>query len=353
MYHLRLIIAALVFFLFSLNAFSQVQNNLSLSQLYKNLRTSVVVLSVLSTTKKEQKNSDGKLSIVAESSVDKGSGFLISDDLILTAAHVVHGSELVQVKFYDGVEIVAKVISSDIYADLSLVKLERKHPSFKPVVLGDSNKVDIGDPVFIIGAPYNISYTLTRGVISGRHQEGYDSEYYKANFFQTDAALNPGNSGGPMFNMKGEAIGVASFIKSESGGSSGLGFVISMNSAKKNMLKQPRFYSGITHYYLKGNLAKALNVPQKAGLLIQSVVKDSMANQIGLNGGSIKISYDGKPVVIGGDIILKINDISLDSLQNFKKIQKNLLKVFDAKSITVTIFRNGKIQELTWIKSNE
>ena len=156
-----------------------------------------------------------------------------------------------------------------------------------------------------------------------------------------------------MFNMKGEAIGVASFIKSESGGSSGLGFVISMNSAKKNMLEQPRFYSGITHYYLKGNLAKALNVPQKAGLLIQSVVKDSMANQIGLNGGSIKISYDGKPVVIGGDIILKINEISLDSLQNFKKIQKNLLKVFDAKSITVTIFRNGKIQELTWIKSNE
>jgi len=95
-----------------------------------------------------------------------------------------------------------------------------------------------------------------------------------------------------------------------------------MNSTKKNMLEQSRFYSGITHYYFKGNLAKALNVPQKAGLLIQSVVKDSMADQIDLNGDSIKISYDGKAVVIGGDIILKINEISLDSLQNFKKFRK-------------------------------
>ena len=170
----------------------------------------------------------------------------------MTAAHVFHGADRLKAVFSDGVKITAKVISSNISADLSLVQLDKIHPSFKPAVLGDSDKMEIGDPVFIIGAPYNISYTLTRGIVSGRHHEGYDSDFTKSEFFQTDASLNPGNSGGPMFNMRGEVIGISSFIKSHSGGSEGLGFVVTMNSARKNILEQPHFYAGITHYFIEG-----------------------------------------------------------------------------------------------------
>jgi len=205
----------------------------SLTQLYKRLHTSVVVLKMVSTTDKEERNSAGKFSVAEVKSKGVGSGFLIENDIVLTAAHVVHGTDQLKAVFFDGVEIMGKVISSDISADLSLVQLDKQHPSFKPVVMGDSDMMEIGDPVFIIGAPYNISYTLSRGIISGRHQEGYDSDFNKSEFFQSDASLNPGNSGGPMFNMRGEAIGIASFIKTESGGSQGLGFAVTINSAKK------------------------------------------------------------------------------------------------------------------------
>ena len=335
-----------IFFYLATPAAVYSQEQETLAQLYKRLNTSVVVLKMVSTIEEEQKSA-GELSVATVSSREVGSGVLIEEQLILTAAHVVHGADQLKVVFFDGVEITAKVISSDISADLSLVQLDKKHPSFKPAVMGDSDQMKIGDPVFIIGAPYNISYTLTRGIISGRHLEGYDSDFTKSEFFQTDASLNPGNSGGPMFNMRGEVIGITSFIKSNSGGSEGLGFVVTINSVKKNILDKPHFYSGMTHHFLESGLAKALNIPQERGLLVQHVVKDSFAGRVGLKGGAIKITYHKQSVIIGGDVILKIDGIPLNNRENYDKINKNLLDI-GSKAHSMTILRDGKISSLTW-----
>ena len=338
----------LVFLTFSLNVYSQAKEQESLTQLYKRLHTSVVVLKLVSSVNKEERSSAGNFSVTTVKSKEVGSGLLIENNLVLTAAHVVHGSDKLKAVFFDGIEIMGKVISSDISADLSLVRLDKPYSSFKPIIMGDSDKMEIGDPVFVIGAPYNVSYTLSRGIISGRHHAGYDSDFSKSEFFQTDASLNPGNSGGPMFNMQGEVIGIASFIKTQSGGSEGLGFAVTMNSAKKNMLNQPRFYSGITHHLVEGGLARALNIPQEGGLLVQHVVKDSLTGRLGLKGGMIKIKYHKKSLLIGGDIILKIDDIPINSQENYDKINKNLLDLGANKEHSFTILRNGEIRTLTW-----
>jgi S1-C subfamily serine protease len=332
--------------------FNLVSNSLyaqqSLAELYKSLRSTVVVLRSIEINQQVEVSPSGELQLAKIQSSGQGSGFLVTDDLILTAAHVVHGVDELEVTFVDGETISAKVISSDVHADLSLVKLDEKHPHFKPAILADSDTVNIGDPMFVIGAPFDVSYTLTRGIISGRHKKGFEEKLYKAEFFQTDAALNPGNSGGPLFNMAGEVIGIASFIKSNSGSNIGLGFAVTSNSAKKLMLERPPFYSGIDYIFVSGLLAQALNIPQAGGLLIQGVAKNSTASHMGIKNGNIKINYHDTDILIGGDIILAIDGISTASKDNFVAIGKQLREPGKIDNFTITLLRQGKTKTMDW-----
>ena len=338
------ILLVLVFSLFSTPLFA----GQSLAELYKTLRSSVVVLRSIKINEQVRVSSDGELAMVRIQSSGQGSGFLIADDLILTAAHVVHGVDTLEAVFVDGESIKAKVISSDVRADLSLVQLQSKHPHFTPLTLADSKKVNIGDTVFVIGAPFDVSNSLTKGIVSGVHKKGFEEDFYKSEFFQTDAALNPGNSGGPLFNMQGEVIGIASFIKTNSGSNAGLGFAVTSNSAKKIMLDNPPFYSGLEHIFVSGFLAKALNIPQQGGLLVQSVAKDSVASNMGISGGHISINYNDSDILIGGDVILAIDGISTDSKENFIKIEKHLHKYGKITKFSISLLRQGKVMTMMW-----
>ena len=195
--------------------------------------------------------------------------------------------------------------------------------------LGDSDKVEVGDEVFVVGAPYGLSRTLTAGHISGRHSS--DNKTIDAalmEFLQTDAAINQGNSGGPMFNMNGEVIGIVTRILSKSGGSEGLGFAATSKMARQLLLDQKPFWSGVEGFLLRGDLAKALNVPQPAGLLVQRVAEGSPAARAGVLAGSMRANIDGENLLLGGDIVLEVNGLPYEeSDESYRRIYASLTKL--------------------------
>src|SRR4030095_12089046 len=176
-----------------------------------------------------------------------GSGVLISNDgKVLTAAHVVQTADAALVEFPDGQASIARVIASDVGADVALLQLQQPPKNISPAALGDSDKVEVGDQIFVIGAPYGISQTLTAGHVSGRRRLDKDGETQPyLEFLQTDAAVNGGNSGSPMFDMNGQVVGIVSTIMSQSGGSEGLAFATAANTAKRFLLDRKPFWSGI------------------------------------------------------------------------------------------------------------
>jgi S1-C subfamily serine protease len=217
--------------------------------------------------------------------------------------------------------------------------------------LGDSDKVEVGDQIFVVGAPHGISYTLTVGYISARRRPNtVYSGLSLAEFFQTDAAINQGNSGGPMFNMAGEIVGIVSAIISKSGGSEGLGFVATSNMARQLLLQRRSFWGGLSGYFITRESAKVLNVPPPGeGMLIQRVAKNSPAALIGLKGGTTRATIGGENLVLGGDIILEVQGIPF-SIKNYKKI-RDLMTLGPADAIRVKILRGGEQLELKAVTS--
>jgi serine protease Do len=207
-----------------------------------------------------------------------GSGVLISNDgKVLTAAHLVQSADKTMVEFSEGELIPASVIGTAMSADVALLQLERIPSNYVAANLGDSDKVEVGDEMFVVGAPYGISRTLTAGHVSGRRGLNKRNENtIPVEFLQTDAAINSGNSGSPMFNLKGEVIGIVSNIMSRSGGSEGLAFAATSNTARRILLEQKPFWTGIEGLVVDGNLARALNLTQPAGMLVQRVAEDRL-----------------------------------------------------------------------------
>jgi serine protease Do len=214
--------------------------------------------------------------------------------------------------------------------------------------LGESKKVRVGDEIFIVGAPYGINHTLTVGHISGKRKpENLSDQLVPIEFLQTDAAVNQGNSGGPMFNMAGEVIGIVSSILTRSGGFEGIGFAASIDNAKELLLEQRPFWTGLELLFVKGDLAKILNLPQKAGFLIQRVTDLSPGYRLGFRPGKIPARIQNKELMLGGDIILKIGDITIsDDMHALRKVRKLITDHPNLKNIEFTILREGKIESL-------
>lgn len=261
----------------------------------------------------------------AVQSQGQGSGVLISHDCyILTAAHVVDGASEILVKTQDGKMRKATILFSEKTADIALLQLKVLDPTLAHAKLGDSDNLVVGQNVYAIGSPYGLENSFSSGIISAFR--GFDMLYdgtVSVEFIQTDAAINSGNSGGPLFNSQGEVVGIASSILTVSGGFQGIGMVVTINTAKDLLAFEDRPWIGIQSVFLtQDEYAKLfnLNIPT-GGVLIQNVAVNSPAAKAGLRGGYISANVAGREILFGGDIILQIGrqvTCHVDCLENSK-----------------------------------
>jgi serine protease Do len=282
-----------------------------------------------------------------------GSGVVISvDGLVLTAAHVVQTADAIGVEFPDGEIVRAAIVAADSAADVALLKLDYLPAEIEPVALGDSDVVEVGDQVFVVGAPLGISHTLTVGHVSARRApRATFGALASAELLQTDAAINQGNSGGPLFNLAGEVVGIVSHIVSRSGGSEGLGFVVTSNAARRLVLDEPSVWTGLEGYLLTHDVARAFNVPSGAvGLLVQRVAAESPAARFGLRAGALPIAIGEESLLIGGDIILAVEGIELGVADAYETIRRRLIELRGgSRPARVTVLRGGERLELAGI----
>ncbi len=275
--------------------------------------------------------------------VGTGSGILVhSDGFIVTAAHVVEGAVAIMVAFKDGTQTAADVVSLSRTEDLALLKVYEVPKGIKPVVLGDSDAVKVGQPVFSIGAPLGLEHTLTSGVISGVRHDSRQRGLTPGNVLQTDAALNQGNSGGPLFNDKGEVVGIASYIASLTGGSMGLGFAVPSNTVRKRLFDNPLPWLGLSLRHLPVEICTLFNWPYSEVMLIERVAEGSTGEKAGLLGGTMDVTIANTPVKIGGDVIVKVGEF--DAMET-EKIGTALAKLKAGDKVHYTVMRAGKLFE--------
>ena len=280
---------------------------------------------------------------------DLGSGVLISEaGDVVTAAHLIEVADLVKVKFIDGSTITATVVAAEPAADLALLRLERVPEGVDPVHLGDSDELRTGEQVFIIGAPYGLSHTLTVGHVSARHAPAtLPGSQVLGEFIQTDAAVNRGNSGGPMFNMQGEVVGIVSHIFSRTWQFEGVGFAVSSTTVKDLLLGRRLPWSGISFFGLSGVLAGVFNVPQETGVLVQRVASKSPGERLGLRPGFLPAKIGDQELLLGGDIILEVDGIQVGDPKTEEAIRNHLDGLESGTEVTVSVFRQGQMLTLT------
>jgi serine protease Do len=312
----------------------------TLGEVYRRVNPSVVVIRA-----RGEEVTEGGVSRFREI----GSGVLISaDGKIATAAHVVHTMNEIVVEFLGEDPVPARVIASEPRADVSIVQASVVPREAVVSKLADSDPIRIGDPVFIVGAPYGLSHSLSAGIISARWEaDTVTRDFPLAEFFQTDAVINTGNSGGPLFSRAGELIGIVSHNISKSGGSEGLGFVVTANTVRKLLVERSRHWYGLDATLVTGAVAQAFNVPQAGGFLVKQVVKNSPGAELGLRGGDRIGIVDGQKLVVGGDILLSVQGVTVASNEDMAKVIKSLETLRPGQDLRVTILRDKKVQQLS------
>lgn len=229
-----------------------------------------------------------------------GSGFIIDPSgYVVTNNHVIENSDQITVALQDGTQLQARVVGRDVKTDLALLKVNPKRP-LPATRFGDSDRARIGDWVIAIGDPFGIGSTVTAGIVSARNRNINAGPY--DDFIQTDAPINRGNSGGPLFNMDGEVIGINSQIYTPSGGSVGIGFAIPSNLARDvmNQLRQfgatRRGWIGVKIQQVTQDLAEGLGLASASGALVTEVTRDGPGARAGLSNGDVVVGFDGKSV---------------------------------------------------------
>jgi S1-C subfamily serine protease len=282
-----------------------------------------------------------------------GSGFVIDKaGDILTNNHVIDGATKVSVQFADKHTLKATVVGRDPSTDLALLRFNAEGQDLTPLPLGSSKDVQVGDPTIAIGNPFGLDRTLTTGVVSALQRQIQAPNGFAINdVIQTDAAINPGNSGGPLIDAAGRVIGINSQI--ETGGSSsgnvGIGFAVPIDTAKRILddLKKSgsveRAYLGVTSATVDGSLS-ALDLPVKTGALVQRVEPSSPAATAGLRAGDISAQVNGQQLVLGGDIVTKVDGHPIRSGDQLASVVA-ARKPGDA--IRVTFVRDGRAQTVT------
>src|SRR5271169_7027230 len=276
-----------------------------------------------------------------------GSGFLIDPrGYILTNYHVIQEAQSIEVVLGDQTRYPAKVIGADQRNDVALIKVDPKGKSLVALTLGDSSALQVGQKVLAIGNPFGFQSTLTTGVVSalGRTVQTSQTTYIDE-AIQTDAAINRGNSGGPLINSRGEVIGINSAIYTPSGTTAGIGFAIPVNTAKRiahDLMTEGRVrqaFLGAQTLSVGGWLSEALDLPVQEGLLIEEVTKGGPAAAAGLHGGDRAAQAGMQRIIIGGDVIVAIDGQKIASQSDMNLV---LNRKRPGDMVSVTVYRGGK-----------
>ena len=288
-----------------------------------------------------------------------GTGFVVDGEgYILTNAHVVDESgqraSSVTVVFNKGgsetQRVPGELVGVDVGSDVAVIKVDPGKVDLKALPLGDSDKVVVGEPVVAIGNPLGYDFSITAGIVSatGRSLQAPNGQTIP-NGIQTDAAINQGNSGGPLINDQGRVIGINEQIASQGGGNDGLGFAVPINTAIRS-LEQIKAsgevqyaWLGVGLQTLTSDIAGMLNMKNQGGALVQQVSPDSPADKAGIQGGDQTVTVQGEPFTIGGDVIVKVDDTEI-------KTADDLIAYLGTKkpgdTVKVTVDRDGKTQEI-------
>ena len=261
-----------------------------------------------------------------------GSGFVISaDGYVLTNHHVINDAETIRVKLDDGRELTAKKIGDDEETDIALLKIDGK--AFKAAKIGDVNKLRPGAWVLAFGAPLGLEKTVTAGIVSAKSRALGSNRYVP--FIQSDVAVNPGNSGGPLININGEVVGINSQILSSNGGSIGLSFSIPIDVAMdivqqlKSSGSIARGFLGVGYQEVEQALAESFGLDRPYGALINAVTKGSPAEKSGLKTGDVITIWDGTTV------------------EKFSELPMMIGRTRPGKAVKVEVYRDGKARNLT------
>jgi len=281
-----------------------------------------------------------------------GSGFVIdTKGFILTNNHVIEGAQTIEVVLGDQTRYPATVVGADPRNDVALIKIVPKKKPLVALPLGDSSAIQVGQKVLAIGNPFGFQSTLTTGVISalGRTVQTSQTTFIDE-AIQTDAAINRGNSGGPLINSHGEVIGINSAIYTPSGTTAGIGFAIPINTAKRiahDLITDGRVhqaYLGVDTLIVGGGLGEALDLPVQEGLLVQTVPRGGPAAQGGVHGGDRIAQIGMRRFYVGGDVI-----VAIDGQKVATQLDVNLVlnKKRPGDQVTVTVYRGGKKMDLS------
>ncbi len=258
-----------------------------------------------------------------------GSGFVIDKDgTIITCNHVIQGAEGILVKFINGKQYEAKLVGSDPTSDIAVLKIKTKD-NLQSVSLGDSDKARVGDWVLAIGNPFGLGGTVTAGIVSARNRDINLGKY--DDFIQTDASINQGNSGGPLFNVDGQVIGINSAILSQTGGSVGIGFAIPSNLAKHNIEQLIKFgeikrgFIGVRIQEVTKEIADSLGLSNEEGALIASITANGPASKAGLEAGDVILEFDNKKI------------------ENMRKLPRVVADTPIGQNVAIKIWRNKQL----------
>ena len=313
-----------------------------LVDMYSHLNPSVVNITVYL-------NQDGVIDSFAQ-----GSGFVYDDQgYILTNAHVVHGTDGVEVTFSDGLIREATVVGEDLHSDLAVIKVELPQGT-QSIPLGVMDELAVGQTVVAIGNPFGLEGTLTRGIISalGRTIPAL-TIFSIPQAIQTDAAINPGNSGGPLLNLNGEVIGVNAQIETTGTTESnqGVGFAIPVSIIQRvvpTLIETGHYewpYLGVSGYTVNPALVKAMSLPVEQGAYVSSLSDSGPAQVGGLQETTEIVSQDGRQIEVGGDVITAIDGQPVKTFDDM--LVYLTLQTSPGQEVTLTILRNGHYQDVT------
>ena len=296
----------------------------------------------------------------------QGSGFVVSEDgTILTNSHVITtagetepsegpaAADTVYVQFRDGERVPAEVVGWDVFDDVGVLKVNPADHPVSPVPLGDSATVVVGEPVAAIGSPFGQESSLSVGVVSAteRSTPSITSGFNLVDAIQTDAPINRGNSGGPMFNARGDVIGINAQIRSESGTAEGVGFAVPINAAKRSMEQLLRTgkvryaWLGVTTQTVTPRLAERFGFAETRGAAVQAVASGSPADRAGLVGGGEETDFEGLAFCPGGDLIVAVDGEPVRSAEDVVRAVNQARLPGD--EIRLTVLRGSRRLELT------